>query len=52
MFIYFATMLRDFQFVKVPGTNPSTDPILAVTSCPQPYDVKIIPRTPETMTIN
>lgn len=45
IFIYFATVLRQFEFVKVPGTNPSTEPGkskpfgVATAYTPPPYAI-------------
>lgn len=37
-------MLRNFNFEKVPGTDPTVEPRLGVTNSPYPFDVKISPR--------
>lgn len=45
IFLYFVSVIRRFKFVKVPGTNPSTEPILGITTCPKPFTVRIVDRS-------
>lgn len=44
MFLYFARMMRQFKFEKVPGTNPTPEPMLGLTLVPHPYSARVTTR--------
>lgn len=44
MFLYFARIMKEFTFEKIPGTNPTEEPVLGLTLIPHPYPVRILKR--------